>query len=361
MRIIWISSPTEIEADIHRAQYETPDLVVDQFSVAHPEGAADGATRNAGSTIAQPYWRGGIRNVASPYGDLLQRISEEDADLFVFRFPFWLQTYGQTELFHKLFAARPVVAWCSEQGVMLPEAMRTVEAFDCVAVNHEADRARYQDAFPSKRIFVMPSGTVRWRDDELVSDVPRTFFLADGRCHYSCTVHPWRDKQESVEALVLPLLEDHEDIALYGIENDDCGWKDVPGAQRAFRGQYPADQIAQIYSAAQVYLGISWNWQTSGYGIKLARALGTGICTIWHRTPAMQLDGLVEGEHLFCSSSPTETRQLAEMLKNDPKLRQKVGAAGRAFANARWHWGDNLVQLAREVCKREESHVRACP
>ncbi len=341
MRVVWVAIPTEVEWDVWRCQQDHSDLEVVQYSLTGLEGQRPPDVE---------FWQHAPRG---PLGhdtgaEVLGRIAAEAADLYVFRYPLWIAHFELEQLFHQLFDALPAVAWMSEQGPTLSDAYVTCAAFRRVAVNHGADLARYGRRFPDKRLFLLPFGTPRWGPDDL-RRLPEyeSDFVADGGCHYGCWEHGgW--KRTSVDVMVRPLLDAGEQVALWGAGASKCGWLDVPGSA-AYRGEYTPEHARLVYVSTKVYLGISWNWATSGYGCKLARALGAGVCVLWHRTPGMVLDGLEEGRELVCSSSPAETLHWARQLKYDDGLREELGRAGRAFAEREWEWGANLKRLVKEV------------
>jgi len=244
-------------------------------------------------------------------------------------------------------ADRPVIGWVSEQGPTKEWALATMKHFAWVAVNARVELPFYRAALPGVKLSYLPFGCA-WRTDEELTSRPQYLadFVADGSCHYLCGEYGgW--KKPSVDVMVRPLLD--QDIALWGHAPDRCGWKGVPGAAGKYRGAYAPVEHAQVYTSSKVYLGISWNWSLGGYGIKLARALGAGICTMWHRTVGMELDGIIPGVHLVAPGTAEETRAEGLRLLGDSEARQTIAAAGRAFALAHWEWGANLKRLIDDV------------
>jgi hypothetical protein len=341
MKVAWIGYSMESEVDLCRAARDRDDLTVRLWHL--------GATVH--ETVA-PYMDGVLAATIHDPGtaesrvEALRAFAAEDADLYVFRYPMWITEVPEVEAeFHGLFADRPAVAWMSEQGPTLPSALTAARPFQRIAVNNPYEMPMYRLRYPDARLYYLPFGCADW-GPAAPEDHYRADFIADGGCHYQCVEHGgW--KARSVETMVAPLLD--QDLALWGHEPEDHGWAGVPGAAGKYRGTYPAADAASVYASSRVYVGISWNWAHGGYGCKLARALAAGIPVLWHRTLGAELDGLVEGEHWLCSSSPEETRRNARTLLKDEDLARSLGAAGRAFALREWEWGTNLSRLVEEV------------
>jgi len=337
MKIVWVCNSTEAETDLWRAAQNHADLDIETWCVSAVEGK-----------IELPYFQHGVLR-PGPEGrrELLERVAAVGADLFVFRYPTWLTADGLEGTFRRLFADRPVIGWVSEQGPTKEWALATMKHFAWVAVNARVELPFYRAALPGVKLSYLPFGCA-WRTDEELTSRPQYLadFVADGSCHYLCGEYGgW--KKPSVDVMVRPLLD--QDIALWGHAPDRCGWKGVPGAAGKYRGAYAPVEHAQVYTSSKVYLGISWNWSLGGYGIKLARALGAGICTMWHRTVGMELDGIIPGVHLVAPGTAEETRAEGLRLLGDSEARQTIAAAGRAFALAHWEWGANLKRLIDDV------------
>jgi hypothetical protein len=334
-KILWIGTATEIEPDIvHDAELHGIGIEVWNVDLKLTEPQRLSATTK---TRDVP---GGQR--------LIELVKKATFDLAVFRFPYYLDERIERFDLGPL-RTRPICTWASEQGPMLETAMRAASGFRHVAVNnrHEVNawRARYPNAF----VHDLPIGCT-------VRDAPRLAafdyvnnLVADGKAHYECTKCSGDWKKRSVEALVLPLIADKTRLSLYGPDEGLHGWFAVPGAGDYYKGQYAPTAYPDVYGRHKIYLGISWNWGLGGYGVKLARALATGIPVLWHRTAGMQKDGLIAGKHLSTSASAEETRRRVHDLLIDADRRAEMGAEGQRFALTNWRWTPNLLRLLEEV------------
>jgi hypothetical protein len=331
VKILWIGTATECEPDIvHDAKLFGLDLEVwnvDEKLTA--EQRYDETTRT--------------RDVPGGRA-LVQLVQRATFDLAVFRFPY----YFDREVDLTPLRDRPVVAWSSEQGPMLDEAMRVCEGFANIAVNNRHEMPAWRARFPDRWLHYLPFGCTE-RRLSVIPEPKERDFIADGKCHYACTRcgHDW--KRRSVETMILPLIEDWASLALYGPNEDLHGWYAVPGAGEFTRGEYAPEKAALVYARHKVYVGISWNWGLGGYGAKLARALAARIPVLWHRTVGMAEDGLISGVHLVTSSSAEETRLRARELLQDDDRRRELAGMGQAFALDRWRWAPNLLRLLDEV------------
>ncbi len=344
-KIVWVANPMEAEIDLWRAGKNHPDLDLQVWI-------------NTGPPLAEyPYFTGGpSEDSLEGRRELLARVAAIPADLYVFRYPTWVLD-GLGEEFQRLFADLPVVAWMSEQGPTLGAALHTIGPFTRVAVNNRHEMPAYRSFAPHVQLYYLPFGCAEWAPEEcLPQELFRSRVIADGGCHYLCGEYGgW--KRRSVDVMVLPIMD--LGLGLWGHGPADHGWLGVPGVvgdpllnpNGLYRGAYVPVQTGQVYASCEVYVGINWGWGLGGYGTKLARALAAGIPVVWHRTVGMELDGLIPGRQLLTSGTPEETRCAVQWLLGDEEKRRELGAAGRAFALAKWEWGANLKRLAQEVAQ----------
>ena len=274
-------------------------------------------------------------------------VLNQDYDLYIFRYPFWLD---QQPKLQALIGKKPIVVLTTEQGPTREETMPTCEPFQIIGVNNRQEILRYKERFPNKKILYFPFGAVNFREDERQPNPKyKCDFVADGAPHYSCVCCNGL-KRASLDVLVQPLLD--YDVALYGhctISPDEHSWQHMPGGEAHYRGVYLANEHPKVYNSAKAYLGITFNWRDGGFGVKLGRALSTGVPIIWHRTLGQELEGLEEGKHFFCSSSPDETREVAAYILSHEAEAKAVGECGRLWAVENWGYDKTLERLVREI------------
>lgn len=322
MKVVWVAMPTEVEHDVLDDCAEA-GIGCEVWSV-HPDRPGEG-TR----------WRH-VDAAALP-----RLLEEAAADLVVLRYPTWA-----TEELRALDG--PIVAWSSEQGPTREAGERSLVGFRHRAVNNRAD-ADIRHGFDGTLYLPFGCALRSHYHAPKVGDL-----IADGGAHYLCRDCGGDAKARSVDVMVRPLIEAGARLSLFGANNREHGWAGVPGAADGdpimsvwshYCGTFPPWAAHDVYRRFRAYVGISWNHEASGYGCKLARAMASGIPVVWHRTPHMALDGLVETRDLLCSSSPAETLAAARQALDDPYL----GGRGREFALSHWRWSDNLKRIAAEV------------
>ena len=304
MKVLWVAGPTEIEADV----------------------ISDCATAGIDCEIVDVY--------EIDVCTLPARIRTAAADITVLRHPFYLATDRDVRAEVQALDM-PILAWSSEQGTTKNDGECLLGGFRNKAVNnaHDAKAGGY---------LYMPFGCAyrgRVEYNRKINDV-----LVDSmRPHYACRDCAGDVKAKSVETMVLPLIG--FSMSFYGEWGGRHGWSAVPDAVQHYQGTFPPSMLCEICEQHRVYVGISWNWQSAGYGCKLARAMATGIPVVWHRTPHMALDGLIEGENILCSSSPAETRERVLEAMAKPE----IGYEGRQFALENWRWSKLLTRMVNEL------------
>lgn len=277
----------------------------------------------------------------------VQEVLSHDYDLYLYKYPFWLKEWPSLQA---LIGRKPVVAWQTEQGPTQRAALASSLPFHCVAVNNRMDLAAYGVVFPEKKILSLPFGCVRWTPEELIPvERYRADLVADGTPHFACACEGG-DKRRSVETMILPVL--NKDIAFYGrLPHLDYShdWQGIDWALPHFRGTYRCDEYPQVYSSAKIYLGITFNWRLGGWGVKLPRALSTGIPVIWQHTYGLAAEGLENTVHYFAPETSFGTRVYVEHLLGHEGFRRQIGRKGKQFALEHWEYGANLLRLAEEV------------
>lgn len=336
VRILWISWPTQVEGDLLAAAGRDPELEI-----------VCGDVWRSAATTTLHYGRRSwdVDGIA----DFVQLT--EKPDLIVIRYPFWL-TEGDIPRFKEGLQGIPHVVWCSEQGPTRVWAEGTSAPFDNIAVTSRVDVRHFKARFPDKRIFYLPFGSVAYDAADLTPDESyRTDLMADGVAHYACEPDGGGhgvEKRESVETMIHPVAA--LNLHVSGPEMPPHSWRDVPWLRpEQIRAEWTAPSAPRIYSATKLYLGITWNWKVGGYGVKLGRALGCGVPTLFHQTEGIEEEFGERGQVIDWSASPVETRARVEYWLAHEDERRALGARGKAFADAHLDWAKNLKRLAKEV------------
>lgn len=286
-----------------------------------------------------------------------ERIEEvlamKDIDLFLYKYPFWLEQYPRLA---EIIDTRPVVAWQTELGPTTnPYGFQASERFQLVAANSRYEMKKYKEQFPDKKILYMPFGCVKWHADEFVENAQyASDLVADGSCHYACNDGKGCEggwKHVSCDVMIAPVAEKYS-FACYGhlphLHDTKHGWEFTPWASY-HRGTYECTDYVQVYSSCKLYLGITFNWQLGGFGVKLPRALSTGIPVLWHKTIGLEEEGLIEGSHYIACEDADATAEWVEFLLKHPNHREILGYQGRMFAEANYQYSDLLTDLVKQV------------
>lgn len=267
-------------------------------------------------------------------GDVRSIINQNSSDLYVLKYP--QTTWSLPATFNR------TICWLTEQGITRQYAEGSSSPYPNVGVNNKMDMQYYSNRNPGKKVLYMPFGCYA---------VPEYFtgkiydLIADGRiCNPSVNSPEATARRGSTNVMVQPFLGGDYNIALYG-----GGWETDPATAPYHKGMYPHHEYPQILSQAKLYLGFSWNWQHSGFGIKIARALSTGIPMLWHNTPGMELEGWEKGNQLDWSSSAEETKHLVDYYLNHDKERIEMGKRGQEWCMQNWEWSKILERIVNEL------------
>ena len=341
MKIIWVAHPSECEFDIVESCRQSGiELVLYQvapYVLSMEEGKHEGPS--AGKFYGK-----------EAQHSLLLKLKDETADLIVFRYPYWIGDEWLSEI-HAIENRVPTITWCSEQGPTIQEAINAARRFHNIAVDNYQDILAYKAACPDNNVIYLPSGCARWSDKLIAKpEYSGRRIVTDGSAHYACFEKCAGDsKRISVETMALP-LKDYS-VSIYGSADPVHGWGGVSQLQHSFRGFYHPAEYPHVYASHELYVGITWNWRYGGFGIKLGRALASGIPVIWHRTVGTDLEGLVEGTHLEFSSSPAETKEKVDYYLEHPEARKRLGDVGQAWAYENWDWAMCLSRIAGALKK----------
>ncbi len=338
MRIVWISSPSELETDIIRSAEAAGIDCYMYWILGKSDSKEIFSSKNFRHVRVAP---------ASRMHEVVKEIIEINPDLCVARYPTWSNA-------GELCKIPNLVLWLSEQGPTRDHSFITgILRLPCInlGVNNLVDVEYFKNKCPDKRVLYLPFGCYSWKDEDLqpnaeyVSDL-----IADGGAHYACHCCTPSWKRQSVETMVLPVI--NRNIALYGSAGSDNihGWKHMPGGTEKWRSNWGSGRHAVVYSSAKLYLGINWSWSFGGYGSKLSRALSTGIPVLWHKTVGMEKE-FEKGNQLDWSSTPKETVERVDYYLTHDKERIAMGQRGRQYAQEHLDWGKNLTKLAQKIKK----------
>ncbi len=270
----------------------------------------------------------GIKYTLINTNDIGRIINETQADLYILKYPqsSWSLPDNQQN----------VVSWQSEQGITLEYAIGSAIQYQNIGVNNTLEITRYKETYNNKHILYMPFGCY---NPEISQESKIYDLIVDGRYGRDGGID-FQQRLASVDTMVMPVLD--YNIALYGV-----GWELLQTNKH--KGLFYHWEYPSIYALGKIYLGITWNAPNGGYGIKLARALSTGIPVIWHRTVGMELDGFERGNQLDWSSSPEETRSLVDYYLSHDSERIEMGKRGKEWALNNWQWGSILKRIKLEL------------
>jgi hypothetical protein len=331
MKVCWVSIQTEAEKDVFASCSRAGINCImfaygERSSVQRPEGQAD---------------LGSVTPV-----ELLRLAIAEKPDLLVLRYPSWCPS----EVAEVLRGVRSVV-FLSEQGASRRHAVSAAARFATLGVGSSVDVDFYRHRFPNKKVIRFPFGCFA---SSTLAEPGNLDVVCASTPHHACFAIPCGGdddptaKRESVDILVRPLIGRNMDVWGPAAAENNCGWNRVDWAREHFRGW--REDIEVVERSAKLALGITWNWRMGGYGMKLAKLLGHGgPAVLWHRTNAMERDGLVEGVHLLSTSSQEETIEKADLLLTNEVYRRTIAEAGWRFAQEHLEWATILTTAANQL------------
>lgn len=290
-----------------------------------------------------PEGGGARRSILSTLGAVVKGY-----DLVVLVTPWWITANGLSTEVRRILRHTPYVAGIIEHGAVREEWAHHVDWMPRIAVNNRHDLPWWRAHSPDASLYMLPHGSVVWRDDELepdpfyVSDL-----IADGRPHYACGMLGG-SKRECIDQMVLPVAD--LDLRVYGVPEEHlaaCRWSAIEGIR--YSGVYTPEHYRHVYPACRLYLGVTWNARFGGYSLKLARALSTGIPVLWPHTIGIEDDFGEPGGVLDWSKSAGETRDKVLWYLVHDEERAALGRRGRAWADEHLDWRKNLLRLAKEV------------
>ncbi len=132
--------------------------------------------------------------------------------------------------------------------------------------------------------------------------------------------------------------------------------KDFAGTPTVFTGYLSGDDLAAAYASADVFAFPS---TTETLGLVALESMASGVPVIGARAGGIP-DVIADGENGFLFE-PGDADELADnimLLVNDPELRQRFAAAGRAETE-KWGWRAATERLLEYYQHAQELHWRA--
>ena len=358
MKLAWISSMTDCEADMTAAIARHPDIELKLFIIIdscdknndYHRKMLTSAPNIELKEVAVTFNKTG--DGGYPFKTVADEIKNQGPDLIIVRHPVWLASEGKAKEICNLFQDYPLVLWTWEWVPNIEmQQMPPLESWPRIAVTNSQDYERCLARFPRKKTLYFPFGVVdrteletafRW---QYICDL-----LCDAQPHYECKEYH-AIKRQSVDTMILPALSTPWELALWGSRYGDttrCDWAATPDFIPFHQGSFPTKDYPHVYGSAQLYLGVTWNWQSGGFSIRLARALGCGVATIWQETSGGHID-IPENGVVAWSADARQTKKLIYHYMNNQDARKELAAKGKAWGVANWEWGMQLKRLAKEV------------
>lgn len=132
--------------------------------------------------------------------------------------------------------------------------------------------------------------------------------------------------------------------------------KDFAGTPTVFTGYLSGDDLAAAYASADVFAFPS---TTETLGLVALESMASGVPVVGARAGGIP-DVIADGENGFLFE-PGDADELADnimLLVNDPELRQRFAAAGRAETE-KWGWRAATERLLEYYQHAQELHWRA--
>lgn len=350
MNVVWFGSITDCEADMTAAVARSPDINLTLYLLIDSQ---DGHNDYHRSMLTQ------APNIivneidGTQVEDLFMHVSSLALDLILIRHPVWVPSEGRSFELGAHLVNTPAICWTWEWVPNFAMAqMPPLLGWPRLAVTNYQDFKRARLSYPEKQILYLPFGTVNRTDEELQPKPEyQTDLVCDAQPHYECKEYNGI-KRHSVDTMIGPALDSPYKLALWGSRYGDttkCDWGATDKFKKFHRGHFPTMNYPSVYASSDIYLGVSWNYATGGFSIRLARALSCGIMTIWHKTEGGELD--IPEPVLRWSESYGETSELINyyMAERNYLEREALAKAGKEWSREHWDWAKQLKRLAKEI------------
>lgn len=302
----------------------------------------------ARSTGAEFIWCGNIKPAAYPAKWTMERVGT----------PFGILMYGgdllilQHQVHQSLIKRRTARALLTSAAVLVAISQWTRDR--CLALLGELE---IEPTPEQVRVVPLGSDPQFFRPGIDTSEVRERYGLGAGRWLLSVarlTRHKGIDT--GLKALAA-LGGDYPDLR-YAVVGDGEDRSALESEARAlgiadrvrFLTDVPDRDLPALYNCAEIYLGISrlMEQRVEGFGISLVEASACGVAVLAGTSggiPEAVHDGvtglLVDAEH------PDAVINALRHLLDDPDLRRRLGAAGRAAVESRYNWDRVTADLIR--------------
>jgi hypothetical protein len=360
--IYWLSSPSDNEFDLTAAIAKHPELQLNLYILTdkqdkNHEYHMSMLTRASNIVINEI----GGANVP----EVLHQIAKINPDLIILRHPTWIPNDGTAKEYAEILQN---TRYCATTWEWVPNyamaQMPPLAGFKRIAVTNSQDRNRAKLSYPDKQILYLPFGVVDRTPEELAPmEQYSTDLICDAQPHYECKEYN-AGKRYSVDQMIKPAIElakdCHYKLDLWGSRYGNttiCDWASTPEFQPFHRGHFPTMEYPHVYASAKIYLGVTWNYATGGFSVRLARALSTGIMTIWQKTAGGDEDiGTLDCFECTCpsrilvwSENYEHTKDLIKYYMTHDRERIAMGQRGKAWALENWSWDKLLKRMIAEV------------
>lgn len=342
--IYWLTLTTEVEYDMFMLQ-KKPDLAFDLriCNLSNTSTPFISQFPNLYYDFADTPSKEGILR-------LVERVANENPDLIIVKYGYSF-CHDETDFTNDLKSLcknQNLALFCSEQGGTRMHQEKVVRSFDWVLPNNKQDLIYYKEAYPHKKFTYLPFGCVpNWQKRVEPKEGYKSQLMADGNAFYF--TQEFEDKKISIDRLVIPVAKANKyDLAIWGFGEGILGWKGIPHVEPYHRGSFSYSDVPAVYASSKIYLGITANVITGGYGKKLATALACGIFVIWSETKGMNEDFGFK-KQLVWSGNPEVTLELVDFYLENEKEREKIALEGQRFAYENLDWEKNIMKILKET------------
>lgn len=330
IKILWLSYGTEIEYEMKLLFSQYKDI---KFNLGIP---------NEKPTYFFPgYIKANYNNLYNR--ENIQRVLEDyQPDILIHRYQ---QPYEPILEAAEDCGVR-TVCWITEQGPERDIELLRAKNFRNVIVNNELDYELYKKE-GIENLYYMPFCYVPSFHKRVL---PSEKYKTDIVCYGNPAYEFYESKRKSVDTLVVPLLKEGYDVALWGPSEVAGGWLKVPYVKKDehYKGMFNYKELPVVNSSAKIVLGITANASYGAYGGRLARALGCGSFVLWYYTEGME-KYFVNHKHLCWSKSPEETLEIVSYYLNHDEEREKIALEGQRFAYENLNYEKRFIEIINDL------------